>query len=188
MLVVVHFQPGWELELRYERAEFTSNLWQSVTHALVHLNTQHLVINCLALFCIYLLFPEGFKSTKWIIALLVSAIVSSAGLYLFSPAIDWCVGLSGALHGLMVYVMLRARANVLWMLALAGKIILEQTTLSEQFDVANLTANLIQHNVVVDAHLWGAIGGLLFFGIVRSVTMISVIVEINRSNGENSHR
>ncbi|MGB5324082.1 MAG: hypothetical protein WBN40_01490, partial [Pseudomonadales bacterium] len=91
------------------------------------------------------------------------------------------VGLSGALHGLMVYTVLRAHASPLWLLALVAKIGLEQTRFFQQSEWLAATANYIGHDVVVDAHLWGAIGGFVFYLAVHAYHYIRVAIEINRA-------
>lgn len=179
LLAVSLLQPEWLSQLRYERSTFPNQLWQSITHAIVHLNTQHLILNASTLVCIFFLFPSAFKSLSWLFALVFSAIVSSAGMYFYSPETAWCAGLSGALHGLVVYTLLRARASIWWLMALFIKIFIEQIGIMESNEVLNITGQFIQHNIVVDAHLWGAVGGLLFFGAVRSINMIMLSIELN---------
>ncbi|NNM11075.1 MAG: rhombosortase [Pseudomonadales bacterium] len=182
-LIALLYNPDAIEALRYQRTSFVDQPWQSITHALVHLNLRHLSLNVLALLCLVALFSEAFRSTGWLLALLGSAAISAAGLYFFSPLTDWCVGLSGALHGLMVYAVLRARASPLWLLALVAKVGLEQTAFYQQSNWLDTTANYIGHDVVVDAHLWGAIGGLIFYMLVHLYRYIAVSIEITRSRG-----
>lgn len=167
--------------MQYQRSSFTTQPWQGISHALVHLNLRHLSLNALALLCIVALFPDAFRSTGWLLALLASAMISALGLYLFSPLTAWCVGLSGALHGLMIYAVLRSHASIAWLLALVAKIGLEQTQLFQQSGWLSATAEYIGHDVVVDAHLWGAIGGFLFYLAVHAFNYLRVSIEIQRS-------
>ncbi|NNL57356.1 MAG: rhombosortase [Pseudomonadales bacterium] len=179
LVVAVTFQAGLTDSLQYQRDNFSTQWWRGVSHALPHINTQHLSLNLLALLCLCALFPEAFKSFGWLIALAFAAMVSATGLYLFSPSIEWCSGLSGALHGLMVYAALRTRAHVIWLLAVIAKLVVEQTQLFQDSTLASLTADYIGHAVVVDAHLWGAIGGFMFFLMVYVIEYIAVFIEIN---------
>lgn len=167
--------------LRYQRADFPAKLWQSVSHALVHLNLRHLSLNVLALLCMVALFGEAFRTSTWLLALFASAAVSATGMFYFSPLTDWCVGLSGALHGLMVYAVLRAHASPLWLLALVAKLGVEQTAFYQQSNVLSATTTYIGHDVVVDAHLWGAIGGLLIYLLIHAIQYVRVSIEIIRA-------
>ncbi|MGB5324718.1 MAG: rhomboid family intramembrane serine protease, partial [Pseudomonadales bacterium] len=86
------FLPEWSEAMGYQRSSFSAQPWQAFSHALVHLNLQHLSLNTLALLCMVALFPDAFRSAGWLFALLLSAAISALGLYLFSPLTDWCVG------------------------------------------------------------------------------------------------
>ena len=179
---VVWYQPELGDALRYERGGFNAELLPSLLaaagHLLVHINAQHAMLNIVALLCIYVLFSEAFSSLWWLAALLASAIASAYGLYFYSPATDWCVGMSGALHGLFVYAVLRDRAHWLWLLAIAAKLTIEQQQWALLEPLANASERVIGYDVVVDAHLWGAAGGLLFYAMVRSIAMLMVLREI----------
>lgn len=179
LVIIINYQPDWAGLLRYERSTFTEQLWQGLSHALIHVNLQHMSLNILALICLFTLFPEAFRSYLWLLVLAFSAIASSAGLYFYSPDIDWCVGLSGALHGLIVYSVLRTNAGLFWLLAIVAKIIIEQSQIFSDAEWVLTTAYYIQHPVVIDAHLWGAIGGLVFYIIVQTFRNIPVLMEIN---------
>ena len=177
--IAINFKPELSDALQYQRDSFASQWWRGFSHTLPHINLQHLSLNLLALLCLCALFPEAFKSAGWLFALAFSAMVSASGLYLFSPAIDWCTGLSGALHGLFVYAVLRTRAHFIWLLAVLAKLVLEQSRLFQDSALASWTADYIGHAVVVDAHLWGAIGGFIFFLLVYVFQYAAVFIEIN---------
>lgn len=168
--------------LRYEREYFVEQPWRSVTHAFVHANARHLGLNLSALVLIFLLFNEAFKSISWLLVLLASAAASSIGLYYSSPDVDWVIGLSGALHGLMVYALLRARASIIWLIALALKIISEQLPQLQDSNLLGMSESFIGVPVIADAHLWGAVGGLVLFVVLQTISWIRVVIEINRGS------
>lgn len=169
----------YEEQLRYQRALFSEQPWRLLTHAFIHINYQHFLLNASALALLFFLFNEAFKSFAWLIALTGSAIISATGLYFTSPDVEWCVGLSGALHGLIVYALLRTKAHPLWLFAIIGKIIAEQLPQLKDTDFLALTESFISATVVVDAHLWGAVGGLLLFILLRGLVWAKVLIEIN---------
>jgi rhomboid family GlyGly-CTERM serine protease len=118
-------------------------------------------MNACGLLAIAWLFAEDRSTRQWTVDLGICALVTSAGLYFFNPEILWCVGLSGALHGLFFIGAagcIRAGINQgKWLLAGLGvKLTWEQTMGEMPF-----SGGIVGGNVVTDAHLWGAIGGLL---------------------------
>jgi len=166
---------------RFDRFLFDQQPILALSHAFVHLNAQHLMLNISGLVFIYLIFPSAFKSLLWIIALAASAVASAYGIFYYSPETDWLVGLSGALHGLFVYAALRSRASIAWLVAIIIKLVIEQMpSLMPTNNLTQMTEQFISNPVIVDAHLWGAAGGLLFFFVARSIATLFLIVELNR--------
>ncbi|HAB55755.1 MAG TPA: rhombosortase [Cellvibrionales bacterium] len=166
---------------RFDRFLFDQQPILALSHAFVHLNAQHLILNISGLVFIYLIFPSAFKSLLWIIALAASAVASAYGIFYYSPETEWLVGLSGALHGLFVYAALRSRASIAWLVAIIIKLVIEQMpSLMPTNNLTQMTEQFISNPVIVDAHLWGAAGGLLFFFVARSIATLFLIVELNR--------
>ena len=166
---------------RFDRFLFDQQPILALSHAFIHLNAQHLMLNISGLVFIYLIFPSAFKSLLWIIALAASAVASAYGIFYYSPETEWLVGLSGALHGLFVYAALRSRASIAWLVAIIIKLVIEQMPdLMPTNNLTQMTEQFINHSVIVDAHLWGAAGGLLFFFVARSIATLFLIVELNR--------
>ncbi len=166
---------------RFDRFLFDQQPILALSHAFVHLNAQHLMLNISGLVFIYLIFPSAFKSLLWIIALAASAVASAYGIFYYSPETEWLVGLSGALHGLFVYAALRSRASIAWLVAIIIKLVIEQMPdLMPTNNLTQMTEQFINNPVIVDAHLWGAAGGLLFFFVARSIATLFLIVELNR--------
>ena len=166
---------------RFDRFLFDQQPILALSHAFVHLNAQHLILNISGLVFIYLILPSAFKSLLWIIALAASAVASAYGIFYYSPETEWLVGLSGALHGLFVYAALRSRASIAWLVAIIIKLVIEQMpSLMPTNNLTQMTEQFISNPVIVDAHLWGAAGGLLFFFVARSIATLFLIVELNR--------
>ncbi len=149
------------LWLRYDREGILNGeVWRIITGHLVHLGWPHLLMNLIGLILIWLLFGHLIKRNSWLIICTTSAIGISAGMMVFNPELKWYVGLSGVLHGMFVagaIVSVKAgyRAELLLLLLLTGKLAWEQV-------VGPLpgSAEFAGGNVIVDAHLYGAISGL----------------------------
>jgi rhomboid family GlyGly-CTERM serine protease len=93
---------------------------------------------------------------------LFCSITSSFGIYYFDPTLIQYVGLSGVLHGVFVFGALmdinaKDKTGYLLMLGVCLKISHEQF-----YGASADVSNLIEASVAVNAHLWGALGGLFF--------------------------
>jgi rhomboid family GlyGly-CTERM serine protease len=142
--------------LSYDRhALLQGEWWRILTAHFVHMDAQHALLNGLGVVLMWALFA----------LYLFSALTISAGLWLFNPDIDWYVGASGALHGVMTagtLAHLRRRDLDGWILAvfIIAKLTYEQLAGSMPFSGSAHT--------VVAAHLYGAIGGLVLALFLRS--------------------
>jgi rhomboid family GlyGly-CTERM serine protease len=164
MLVALQLLPGeWQRALWYDRDAITAGqYWRLLTGNLIHLGWMHLALNVGALLIGIWVFYPARNPIAWALAQVVCSIVSCLGLYFFSPGIGWCVGMSGALHGLLMIGAIdwiRQGDRVGWLLLVVwtAKLIWEQTEGAMPF-----SAETVGSAVVTDAHLWGAVGGLLY--------------------------
>jgi rhomboid family GlyGly-CTERM serine protease len=147
--------------LRYDRdAIFGGQVWRLLSGNFLHLGWPHLLLNLAGLVLIWLFFGARFSHAQWIIIVIVTALGTGAGLLAFTPEVGWYVGLSGALHGFftagcMGEIRLRLREGW-WLLGLiAVKLAWEQW----QGPMPG-SASMAGGDVIVDAHLYGAIIGL----------------------------
>lgn len=152
--------------LSYQRAALAAGEWWRLLSAhFVHLDAGHAVLNGLGLVLMWALFARDYSPLRWLAIYLSSALTISAGLWFFDPDIEWYVGASGALHGVMTagtLAHLRRRDLDGWILAvfIIAKLSYEQFAGSMPFAGSA--------NTVVDAHLYGAIGGLVMALFLRS--------------------
>ena len=164
MLVALQLLPTeWHRALWYDRAAISAGeYWRLLTGNLVHLGWTHLALNVGALVIGTWVFYSARTPIAWAIAQIVCAVVSSVGLYLFSPQTAWCVGMSGAMHGLLMIGAvdwIREGDPVGWaMLAIwSGKLIWEQL-----YGPMPFSTGTVGSAIVTDAHLWGAVGGFMY--------------------------
>jgi len=150
----------------YQRAALAAGEWWRLLSAhFVHLDAGHAVLNGLGLVLMWALFARDYSPLRWLAIYLTSALAISAGLWFFDPHIEWYVGASGALHGVMTagtLAHLRRRDLDGWILAvfIIAKLSYEQFAGSMPFAGAA--------NTVVDAHLYGAVGGFVLALFLRS--------------------
>lgn len=152
--------------LRFDRQAVESGEgWRLLTAHFVHLDLEHALLNCLGLLLMWALFAREFSPWRWLAIYCTAALAVGLGLWWFSPEIEWYVGASGALHGVMcagTVAHLRRGDRDGWILAVfvSAKLLYEQLVGALPFAGGEDT--------VVDAHLYGALGGALLALFLRS--------------------
>ena len=167
---------------RYERSlVIEGEYWRLVTGHFTHLGWWHLLLNWLGLVLIAQLFISLYSYLYWLISALLCLLAISFGFLFLNPELDWYVGLSGLLHGLFVIGVVGELRKGRWLfgfalLVLVGKLIAE--------NLATLPVDMsrfIGANVVVEAHLYGAISG----GLIAVLMMVLNAIWTRRF-GDNS--
>jgi rhomboid family GlyGly-CTERM serine protease len=147
------------IALRYDRAAVAAGeWWRLATAHIMHLDLEHAVLNALGLVLMWALFARDYSARAWAFIVVTSIAAIDAGFWFRDTSLTWYVGSSGALHGVMTAGTL---AHVLrrdldgWILAafIIVKLAFEQSTGALPFAEADAS-------VVVNAHLYGALGGL----------------------------
>lgn len=149
--------------LRYERsALLTGEGWRLLTGHLVHLGPRHLALNLAGLGLIWLLCGRILGAWQWLGLSVFSMLGISLAFLLFEPQLAWYVGLSGMLHALLTtgaLAAILARDPFGWPLIA----IVAAKTLWEQFaGPETLTAGFVEGPVVVAAHFYGVLAGLVW--------------------------
>ena len=164
ILAVVFQASGLDITLRYDRVAIEhGNWWLLLTGNLVHMGWGHVVLNLAGLWMVWWFFLGEFTDRQWLWIFVVSGLFVTTGLYLFNPGLIWYVGLSGLLHGLFIAGGLKLipteRGFALALLGLIlAKLAYEQTVGSMPG-----TSEMSGGPVVVNAHLFGSIGGAVAF-------------------------
>lgn len=144
--------------LRYERAGIAAGeYWRLLSGHGVHLDLRHAALNSLGLVLMWALFARDYRPGQWLVVAIASVAAIDAGLWFLSPEVGWYVGASGWLHGVMAagtLAHLRRRDLDGWILA----VFLIVKLGIEQRGALPFAGDAV---VVVQAHLYGAAGGLL---------------------------
>lgn len=164
LLVVIHLAAAGSLEpWRYDRtAILGGDAWRLVSGHLVHADAAHLGWNVLGVALVALLFARDYRPLQWLVVLLASLLAANLGFLVLEPQLEWYVGFSGVLHGLMaaglVAWLRHARDPVTWLVTgvFAAKLAWEHFAGPLPFTSGSLTLP-----VVHEAHTYGAVGGLL---------------------------
>ena len=156
--------------LRYERAAvLDGQWWRLVTGHLVHADAAHLAWNLAGAALVWWLFGAEYGRLEWLVIVLASAAAIDIAFLGWMPGLDWYVGLSGVLHGCMAAGLAAwlARAHdplvLLVAILFAAKLVFEHWQGPLPF-----TAGTLALPVVVEAHSYGAIGGLAAALAVRA--------------------
>ena len=156
--------------LRYERAAvLDGQWWRLVTGHLVHADAAHLAWNLAGAALVWWLFGAEYGRLEWLVIVLASAAAIDIAFLGWMPGLDWYVGLSGVLHGCMAAGLAawlaRARDPMVLLVAIlfAAKLVFEHWQGPLPF-----TAGTLALPVIVEAHSYGAIGGLAAALAVRA--------------------
>ena len=159
LLLPVMMGEAGRVALRYDRAALAAGQWwRLLTAHFVHLDFDHAALNSLGLVLMWALFARDYRPLHWLAILVGSMAAIDAGLWLRDSTVAWYVGSSGALHGIMAAgTLAHLRRGDLdgWILAvfIVVKLAYEQTAGALPFTDSHA-------GVVVDAHLFGALGGV----------------------------
>ncbi len=130
---------GGQAWLRYERGALAQGQWwRLLTAHFVHLDLRHALLNAAGLALVWVLFVRDYSPRAWLAILLGAMAGIDAGLWLRDSTVQWYVGSSGVLHGLMAagaLAHIRRGERDGWVLAvlLAAKLLYEQAVGSLPF-------------------------------------------------------
>ena len=162
--------PDVTAALRYERtAVLDGQWWRLVTGHLVHADAAHLAWNLAGAALVWWLFGAEYGRLEWLVIVLASAAAIDIAFLGWMPGLDWYVGLSGVLHGCMAAGLAawlaRARDPLVLLVAIlfGAKLVFEHWQGPLPF-----TAGTLALPVIVEAHSYGAIGGLAAALAVRA--------------------
>ncbi|MCK5819919.1 MAG: rhombosortase [Psychromonas sp.] len=165
--IVYLFEPKSSLYLAYYHSSIARlEVWRFFTASFCHTNFNHFLMNVIGLTITPFLFLETYqKFPLWPLILFNSLFIGLA-IFFIDPTILSYVGLSGVLHGLFSYGVMNdiARKDKWgWILGfgIVTKVVYEQC-----FGAAQVTIEEINAPVLINAHLYGVIAGILFYLIL----------------------
>lgn len=144
--------------LRYDRAALAAGeWWRLLTAHIIHLTFRHAALDLAGLVLLWALFARDLSPGRWAIVVLTAAAAIDCGLWFLDPRVVWYLGISGVLHGALAagaFARLRRGDVEGWLLAglLLAKLAYEQIHGAMSFSG--------DMPVIVDAHLYGTLGGL----------------------------
>ena len=148
------------IALRYERMAIAGGeWWRLITAHFVHIDLEHTLLNLMGVVLMWAIFARDLSPRQWLIVTTVVVLTIDGGLWFRDKGVDWYVGASGALHGFMAagtYVHVRRGDLDGWILVvfIVLKLGYEQLHGVLPFAESGMP-------VVLNAHLYGAIGGVI---------------------------
>lgn len=162
-------------QLEYLRSGLAEGeVWRLISGHLVHLGWSHLLMNLLGFWLIQQLFIGRELSTPACLGgLLLLSLCVSAGLWWFNPEIAWYRGLSGVLHGLIIWALLRdfqrqPVSNGLLLVLVILKLAWEQFS-----GPVPGSESIAKGRVIVAAHLYGGLAGVLLWLLEIGIRKLS---------------
>lgn len=151
---------GLDQSLRFDRDAINAGqFWLLLTGNFVHLGNNHLFMNLAGFALVVALVWQRFHWWEWVLITLFSSLVVGIGLYLLDKHIFWYVGFSGTLHGLIIAGCIAdlrhyPKSAAVLLVLIIGKLVWEQVA-----GALPGSESVAGGSVVVNAHLYGAIGG-----------------------------
>lgn len=152
----------WAPALDWQRAAIGQGaVWRLLTGQLVHLNWTHWALNGSGLLLLAWVFRDEVSSRGAGLAVLLLAGVVGVGLFLGDAALGRYAGFSGVLHGLLYAALVLTWRRTPWINAIALAVLLARLYAEQRPDYDTLYLQAwIGAPVAVDAHLYGALGGV----------------------------
>jgi rhomboid family GlyGly-CTERM serine protease len=148
--------------LPYDRAAILTDgeFARLVTAHFIHYDLPHLAWNLAGLALVAWLFARDFDLRGWLVILVASTVAVDLGFLVFEPQLEWYVGFSGVLHGLMA----AGLCAWLWrtpdaITALVAGLFALKLGWEHLVGPLPFTASTLAVPVIHQAHTYGAVGG-----------------------------
>ncbi|WP_448213414.1 rhombosortase [Colwellia sp. MEBiC06753] len=155
--------------------------WRLLTGHFFHTNGFHLLLNLAGLTLLTFLHWHFYHTKTYLGLFIFCSLFISIALLEFSELSRY-VGLSGVLHGIFAWgalkdILAKEKTGIFLYLGLWVKVVFEQLN-----DENQALADLIEASVAIDAHLWGALAGTLYFLVVYFLTPVNNDVSSSSTN------
>ncbi len=162
------FGPSTEPLLEFNRTEIIEGeYWRLFTGNFVHYGFAHLAMNLAAFLLVGFSLLREISLRIYIPLLISSALAVGVGTLLWNPELSFYRGLSGIIHGLIVAGLLLNSFRNRWLsYAFLGLIFAKIFHEHQPGFQENQLQSLIPVMVAVDSHLYGALAGLFFTGVL----------------------
>lgn len=166
LFLLLALLPSISSWLEYRRGLIAGGeVWRLFTGHFVHLNFSHALMNAVGTLLLSRLFVSELSRQQWWSLILAAPLFISMGLWWRQPDLQGYAGFSGVLHGLLYFGVIRL---LVASPVVAGCILvlLVERQVWEQTSAYNpdYLRTVIAGRVMPDAHLFGAVMGVVFGG------------------------
>lgn len=167
LVIVLVFFTSLNSLFEFDRTAIENgSLWLVFFSQFTHGNTAHLLLNGAGILFVWALHGEYTSPIRYWLNLASLALLTGTAIYLFAIDIHFYTGLSGVLHGVIIWgalmdIKLGRKDGWLLLFGVIAKLAWEQL-----YGASESVTRLIEANVAVDAHLYGAISGVLLFVVL----------------------
>ncbi len=156
--------------LQYDRvAILDAEIWRLISGHLVHLGLSHYLLNALGLILVWLLVGMHFTSRQWLVVTAVAIAGVDIGLWISNSQLIWYVGMSGFLHGLLAAGVVKGFQSAPREAFIVGMVVLSKIVYEQLMGPLPGSEQTAGGNVVVDAHLYGALAGLAIAAVFWNI-------------------
>jgi rhomboid family GlyGly-CTERM serine protease len=156
--------------LRYDRAAIAAgDFWRLASGHFVHLGVAHMLMNGAGLMLVWILFGRDIRTSRWLFVMILSVFAISTGFWFLDPQLRWYVGLSGLLHGMLVAGIIVAIGRRRYDAVLLGALVLGKLAWEQLAGPLPGSESTAGGNVIVNAHLYGAVSGGVAGAIIRAL-------------------
>jgi len=148
--------------LRYDRVWIgQGEAWRLISGHVTHLGWSHLVLNSVGLLLVWFLVGGAQRIRDWLLVITVSVASIDLGFWLLSPELLWYVGMSGVLHGILAAGLVPRLRKMQPETAVLAALLVAKITWEQVGGPMPGSESTSGGPVVVAAHLYGALGGVL---------------------------
>lgn len=156
------FEPYSSQALQYDRLAINNGEWfRLISGHFLHTNFTHLAFNLIGFLLLWALHGDDYTITNNLILIVYLGFAVSFSIHYFSPELSLYVGLSGVLHGLFCWGVIqdiRKKMTTGYLLFIGAVLKIGSEQL---YGAGALMPTLIEADVAVDSHLYGAIFGTI---------------------------
>lgn len=146
--------------MRFSRQDISDGQWwRLLTGNLVHLGYPHLFLNLAGLAVISLLLAPAMTAMQWSVTGVVSMLAVGLGLLWFDLQLNWYVGLSGVLYGLLLGGAIAEFKRQKLVAAIIAVYTLGKIGWEQIYGAVESSEKIAGGAVIVNAHLYGMVGG-----------------------------
>lgn len=148
--------------LRFDRDGIAAGeLWRLLSGHLTHLGWSHFALNSAGLVLVWYLVGTAYSPLAWLLIAAAAIATIDVCFWFLNPELTWYVGLSGVLHALLVAGVLARLGDLNAETVILAALIIAKLAW-EQFNGPLPGSETTSGGpVIVDAHLYGAAGGVL---------------------------